>query len=82
MSWYHPFSGDLSKLSDKEIIDKLGDLNKKLMMSYQYRHAQLTNQVQLMCMDYTDELRRREQEAFDKMQEENGDDWNDVINIE
>lgn len=70
----HPLSKDLSELSDAELADKISKLNKRLMQSYRMANQGLVTQIRMLMDDYTEEQRRRDRAALDKLMKTDDDD--------
>ena len=68
MTSMHPFSGDLSKLSDDELYKAINNLYDRLKKAAYLSHdARTTEQLQFLLADYQEEKARRyrvEQEKF------------------
>ena len=56
---FHPFEGDLSKLKDTEVEEKLFELNKKYFAAYRLGNHALLTQLATFVTIYKDELTRR-----------------------
>ena len=62
----HPLAGDLTKLTDQELQNKVTELYEKLRMSYYSSQAELHQQLRMLLEDYRSEQQRR----FQAQQEE------------
>jgi len=65
----HPLAGDLTQLSDEELVKKLNELYDKIKMNYHKSDANMSFQLRLLLEDYRAEHQRRmqaEQEKFIK----------------
>lgn len=65
----HPLAGDLTQLSDEELLKKLNELYDKIKMSYYKADSNMSYQLRLLLEDYRTEHQRRlilEQEKFAK----------------
>lgn len=62
----HPLAGDLSKLTDQELANKITELYDKLRMSYYGSYADIHQQLRMLLENYRAEQQRR----FQKQQEE------------
>lgn len=78
----HPLTKDLTKLNDKELSDKIADLQKRLALSYRMGNPYLAEQVRMMLNDYQAEHQRRADIELQKLMEKSGKNFKDIINIE
>jgi len=76
----HPLTPDLTGLSDEELHKKHGDLQNKLMFAYRMGQGDMVGQLQLVLEDYSREVERRNQKAFDEASK-NGRNYQDKIDI-
>ena len=77
----HPFSGDLSELSDEELYKKINELYDKLKKAAYMSHDQgLLDQLHFLLHDYQLEKTRRYQVEQQKFADENKK-YTEVIDI-
>ena len=77
----HPFTPDLSKLSDKELEDKTQELTKKYFQATRFSPS-VAGQIVLLLDSYKLEREER-QRAREKLAAENGEnDVNELIKID
>ena len=76
---FHPLEGDLSQLKDKDIEDKLVDLNKKYYIAARTGNIALLTQVETFVTIYKNELSKRYR---DKMKQQDGNDLDQLINVD
>lgn len=62
----HPLVGDLTQLSDEELLKKLNELYDKLKRSYYFPDPSIANQLRLLVESYRAEQQRRAQIAQEK----------------
>lgn len=65
----HPLAGDLTQISDEELLKKLNELYDKIKLNYYKSDANMSFQLRLLLEDYRNEHQRRlqiEQEKFIK----------------
>ena len=67
----HPLAGDLTKLTDEELLKKLNELYDKIRMSYRLSDPTIYQQLQLLLNSYKNEQARRAQEAQEKFIQNN-----------
>ena len=75
----HPLTGNLRDFSDGDLQKKITELGKRLVFAHQTGNAQMIGQLELLMKDYREESMRRDRERMEKMQENNGKDWDDLI---
>jgi hypothetical protein len=56
---FHPFEGDLSRLKDNEVEEKLFELNRKYFAAARLGKPDLLTQLATFVTIYKDELSRR-----------------------
>ena len=80
---YHPLIGDVGKLTDGELQDKITELTKKLNQSQRFGNPALIRQVGMVLDEMTQERIRRDKESLKKIAEQSdGDDkFKDSIDI-
>ena len=76
---FHPLEGDLSQLKDKDIEDKLVDLNKKYYIAARTGNIALLTQVETFVTIYKNELSKRYR---DKMKQQDDNDLDQLINVD
>ena len=76
---FHPLEGDLSQLKDKEIEDRLMDLNKKYYIAARTGNIDLLTQVETFVTIYKNELSKRYR---DKMKQQDDNDLDQLINVD
>jgi hypothetical protein len=77
----HPLAGDLTKLSDEELLKKLNELYDKIRTAYRFRDPAISQQLNLLLESYKSEQYRRAQEAQEKFLQ-NNKKYVDRIDIE
>jgi len=77
----HPLTGNLRDFSDGDLQKKITELGKRLVFAYQTGNAQMIGQLEMLMEDYREESMRRDRERMAKMQESNGKDWDDLIDV-
>jgi hypothetical protein len=76
---FHPLESDLSQLKDKDIEDKLVDLNKKYYIAARSGNINLLTQVETFVTIYKNELSKRYR---DKMKQQDDNDLDQLINVD
>ena len=77
----HPLTGNLRDFSDGDLQKKITELGKRLVFAHQTGNAQMIGQLELLMEDYREESMRRDRERMEKMQENNGKDLDDLIDV-
>ena len=77
----HPLTGNLRDFSDSDLQKKITELGKRLVFAHQTGNAQMIGQLELLMEDYREESMRRDRVRMEKMQENNGKDWDDLIDV-
>ncbi len=77
---FHPLEGDLSQLKDKDIEDKLVDLNKKYYIAARTGNIDLLTQVETFVTIYKNELSKRYRDKMKQQQDDN--DLDQLINVD
>ena len=67
----HPLTPDLNSISDEELLKKINDLMSRLRSPVSLRNPQLSNQLNMMYMDYQTEYNRRMQIQSEKFAQNN-----------
>jgi hypothetical protein len=75
----HPFEGDLTRLKDTEVEEKLFELNRKYFAAYRLGKPELLTQLATFVTIYKDELTRRNQL---RMKGQNDSDMDQLINVD
>lgn len=76
----HPFTPDLSQVSDADLQKKHAELITKLNTSYRMGNAALIGQLQMILDDYNQEISRRRQKELDEILKKN-DKFDKIIDI-
>lgn len=61
----HPLISDLSKLSDEDLFNKQTELQSKLSFAYRIGNPDMVGQLNLLLMDYREEISRRNQKMME-----------------
>lgn len=77
----HPLTGNLRDFSDGDLQKKITELGKRLVFAHQTGNAQMIGQLEMLMEDYREESMRRDRMRMEKMQENNGKDWDDLIDV-
>ena len=77
----HPLTGNLRDFSDSDLQKKITELGKRLVFAHQTGNVQMIGQLEMLMGDYREESMRRDRERMAKMQENNGKDWDDLIDV-
>jgi hypothetical protein len=67
----HPLAGDLTALSDEELLKKLNELYDKLKRAYYMNDPNISYQLRLLLDSYRNEQNRRVQLAQEKFIKQN-----------
>lgn len=67
----HPLAGDLTQLSDEELLKKLNELYDKLKLAYYMPDPSIGHQLRLLLDSYRNEQARRAQIAQEKFLQQN-----------
>jgi hypothetical protein len=70
----------LTELSDKELSDKIMDLERKMMMAYRVMPSSI-HQFSMIMEDYKSERQARLSKEFDKLSKQTGSDLNKLIDV-
>lgn len=76
----HPLVDDLTSLTDEEIDVKIRDLTKKYSIANRSNNHNVLTQIANLLTIYKSERSLRYEKA--KMQNDNGQDLDDLINVE
>lgn len=77
----HPLTGNLRDLSDSDLQKKITELGKRLVFAHQTGNAQMIQQLEMLMQDYRDVSQERDRDRMKKMQDNNGKDWDDLIDV-
>lgn len=67
----HPLSGDLTQLSDEELLKKVNELYDRLKKAYYMTDPSISYQLRLLLESYRNEQQRRAQLAQEKFIQQN-----------
>lgn len=67
----HPLTPDLNTMNDEELLKKINELMTRLRNPVSMRNPQLSNQLNMMYMDYQAEYNRRMQLQSEKFAQNN-----------
>ena len=67
----HPLAGDLTQLSDEELLKKVNELYDRLKKAYYFPDPSISFQLKLLLESYRNEQQRRAQEAQQKFMQQN-----------
>jgi hypothetical protein len=67
----HPLSGDLTTLSDEELLKKLNELYDRLKKAYYMTDPAISYQLRMLLETYRSEQQRRAQNAQEKFIQQN-----------
>ena len=67
----HPLTPDLNTMNDEELLKKINELMTRLRSPVSMRNPQLSNQLNMMYMDYQAEYNRRMQLQSEKFAQNN-----------
>lgn len=73
----HPLIGDLSKLTEAELTEKIADLNQKLSIAARAGNGHLCDQIRMVIESY----RTRYNALLEEARKNNSNNFNDKINI-
>lgn len=73
----HPLIGDLTKLTESELTEKIADLNKKLSIAARSGNGHLCDQLRMAIESY----RTRYNTVLEEARKNNTNNFNDKINI-
>tara|TARA_B100001173_G_C15745720_1_gene444683 strand:+ start:361 stop:606 length:246 start_codon:yes stop_codon:yes gene_type:complete len=79
----HPLAPDFDDMTDEKLDEKIKTLNSRIVSAYR-SGSQAVGQMRMLMDDYQEERRRRDKVSLDKLMEqskENGNDWDDIIDI-
>jgi hypothetical protein len=67
----HPLAGDLTQLSDEELLKKLNELYDRLKVAYYMSDPNISYQLRMLLESYKNEQTRRAQIAQEKFAQQN-----------
>lgn len=67
----HLLAGDLTKLSDEDLLTKINDLYDRLKTAYYMSNPTISMQLRMLLDSYRDEQNRRAQIAQEKFLQQN-----------
>lgn len=67
----HPLSGDLTQLSDEELLKKVNELYDRLKKAYYMTDPAIGYQLRMLLESYRNEQQRRAQNAQEKFIQQN-----------
>jgi len=70
----HPLIPNLDSLTEQELLDKISELNRKLVIAYNTGNAYLCNQLRMAIESYQNKYQ-------EKTRGNNGTSFDDVIDI-
>lgn len=76
----HPLVSDLTQISDRELSDKIMDLERKMMVAYRTMPSAL-QQFGMILEDYQFERQKRLSKELDKVLSQNGQTIDSLIDI-
>lgn len=77
----HPLSPTVKDLSDKELSDKIFDIQKRLNVAYRLGKGDLAWQLQMILEDYTFEHQKRLEKQMEELLKKNEKQMKDLIDI-
>lgn len=75
----HPLIDDLSSLKDSELENKISELTRKYLSTY---NIQLQQQIIMVLNTYKEELAKRQREAYEKMMQTRNKDLDKLIKVD
>jgi hypothetical protein len=67
----HPLAGNLTQMSDEELLKKLNELYDRLKQAYCFSDPSISHQLKLLLESYRSEQTRRAQAAQEKFAQQN-----------
>lgn len=67
----HPLAGDLTQMSNEELLKKLNELYDKIRAAYRFSDPTIIQQLYMLLDSYKNEQLRRAQEAQEKFAQNN-----------
>lgn len=77
----HPLTKSLTEISDKELGDKIFDIQRRLSVAYRLGKGDLVAQLNMILEDYSFEHQKRMQKQMEELLKKNDKQMNDLINI-
>ena len=77
----HPLVTPLLKTTDKDLSEKILDLQRRLNVAYRLGKGELINQLHMILEDYTFEHQKRMDKQMAEMLEKNKKNIKDIIDI-
>ena len=77
----HPLQPDLSKITDTELSDKIGELNKKISIASRLGNGFLVQQLFMLLEGYQIEYRQRTEKQLNELLKQNGVEIKDTLDI-
>lgn len=77
----HPLTHNLTELSDKELSDKIFDIQKRLNVAYRLGKGDLVGQLHMILEDYSFEHQKRLEKQMEELLKKNDKQMRDLIDI-
>lgn len=77
----HPLTPNVQALSESELSQKINELNKRLVWAHTSGHGNVVSQIHMMLDDYKAEQQRREIERHEKLNKDQGKNWDSLIDV-
>lgn len=77
----HPLAPDLSGLDDAELQTKYSELSKRVMIAQRMGMGDAMMQLMMLMEDYTAEMQRRQEKMMEKLMQQTGKEFKDIIDI-
>lgn len=77
----HPLTNSLAEISDKELGDKIFDIQKRLSVAYRLGKGDLVVQLQMILEDYSFEHQKRMEKQMQELLSKNDKQMRDLIDI-
>jgi len=77
----HPLVSPLIETSDKDLSDKMLDIQRRLNIAYRLGKGELINQLHMIQDDYTFEHQKRMDKQMAEVLEKNKKNLKDIIDI-
>jgi len=79
---YHPLVGDLSKIKDAELEEKIQDLSRKYGIAVRLGQGGAGQQIVMVLDAYKTELSNRQRQMLEKTMTKKNKDLDDLINVD
>jgi len=79
---FHPLIGDLKKIKDQDLENKLTDLNKKYNLAASMGQGGICSQILSVIEMYREELQNRQAASMKSAMKKQNKDLDDLINVE